>query len=84
MITSCIISTIYCFMTKIIARKEITKKEILVPGCERPSWWNNSSELILVFIVRRIRFLLEIISFHVVVFIVDGSFENIIIAFRIL
>jgi hypothetical protein len=35
-------------MTKIIARKTIAKKEILVPDCERPSWWNNSYELILV------------------------------------
>jgi hypothetical protein len=64
-------------MTKIIARKTIAKKEILVPGCERPSWWNNSFELILVVLVRRIRFLLVIISFPIVSFIVDGSFENI-------
>jgi hypothetical protein len=70
-------------MTKNIARKLIAKKEILVPGYERPSWWNKSFELILVLLVRRIKFMLVIISFHVVAFSVDGSFYNISIAFSI-
>jgi hypothetical protein len=76
MITSFISSTIYCFMTKNIARKTIAKKEILVTGCESewPSWWKDSSEFILVVLVRRIRFLLVVISFIYIVFIVDGSF----------
>jgi hypothetical protein len=56
-------------------KKKIAKKEIWVSGCERPSWWNNSFELILVVLVRRIRFLLVTISFHVVVFIFDGTFH---------
>jgi hypothetical protein len=67
-------------MTKIIARKTIAKKEILVSGCERSSWWNKYYELIL---VRRIIFLLVIISFPIVVFIVDGAFENVGIDFSI-
>jgi hypothetical protein len=61
-------------MTKLISIKTIAKKEILVPGCERHSWWNNSYELIL---VRRIIFLLVIISFPTIDFIVDVSFDNI-------
>ena len=44
-------------MTKIIARKSIAKKDILVLGFENPFWWNNSSKLILVVLVRRIEFL---------------------------
>jgi hypothetical protein len=68
-------------MTKIIAIKKISKKEILVPGCERSRWWNDSYELIL---VRRIRLFLVMISFLVATFIVDGSFDNIGIYFRIL
>jgi hypothetical protein len=68
-------------MTKIIARKTIAKKEILVPGCERYYWWKNCSELILVVLVRRIRFMMVIISFPTGAFIVDGAFENIIIDF---
>jgi hypothetical protein len=83
MITSCIRSTIYFFMTKIIARKTIAKKEILVPVCERSSWWNNSFEIFLFVLVRRIGFFLVIISFHVVSFIIGGPFENISIDFRI-
>jgi hypothetical protein len=69
-------------MTKFIVRKTIAKKEILVPSCERSSWWNNSYELILVVIMRRIRFLLVIISFHAIAFIFYGAFENISITFR--
>jgi hypothetical protein len=70
-------------MTKIIARKTIDKKYILVSGCERPSWWNNSFEIMLLVLVRRVRFLLVIISFPSTAFIIDGVFENIIIAFII-
>jgi hypothetical protein len=84
MITFFISFTIYCFMTKIIARKTIAKKEVLVPVCEWSSWWNDSFELIL---VRKMKFMLVIISFLVVALIFygsfDGSFENIGIAFRI-
>jgi hypothetical protein len=61
-------------MTKIIKRKKIAKKDILVLVCERPSWWNNSSELSLVILVRRLGFMLVIIAFPVFSFIVDGSF----------
>jgi hypothetical protein len=70
-------------MTKIIARKTIAKKEILVLVCERPSWWNKSSKLILVIFVRRLSFLLVNIAFHVVAFTLDGAFENIGINFRL-
>jgi hypothetical protein len=58
-------------MTKIIARKTIAKKAILVLVCERSSWWNDSSKLNL---MRRIRFLLVIISFLATTLIVDGAF----------
>jgi hypothetical protein len=71
------------FELKIIARKTIAKKEILVLGSERPSRLNNSSQFILVVLVRRIKLLLVIISFPVTAFIVDGSFENISIVFRL-
>jgi hypothetical protein len=77
-ITSCIISTIYYFMTKIIARKTIAMNDILASVCERYSWWNNSSKLIL---VGRIIFLLVINSFPTTSFIVYGAFENIGITF---
>lgn len=79
--TSCIISTIYCFMTKIIAWKTTTKKIILVMDCERLIWWNNSFELILVTLVKRTKFLLVLISFPFLSFIVDGAFADISIAF---
>jgi hypothetical protein len=78
MITSSISSTIYFFMTKIIAIKTIAKKDILVSVWERSFWWNNSFELIL---VGKIIFLLVINSFPIVAFIVDGAFETIGITF---
>jgi hypothetical protein len=70
-------------MTKIIARKIVAKEEILVSGCKRPSWWNNSSELIFVVLVRRIKFLLVIIPFLFSTLIFYGSFENVSRAIRI-
>jgi hypothetical protein len=48
-----------------------------------PSWWNNYFELILVNLVRILRLMLVIISFPTTSFTVDGSFENIGIAFRV-
>jgi len=53
-------------MAKIIARKTIDKKDILIPGCESPCWWNKYPELILVVLVRKTRFLLVIISFPII------------------
>ena len=38
MIISCIISTIQGFMTKIVARKTISKKGMLMPICKWSSW----------------------------------------------
>jgi hypothetical protein len=70
-------------MKKIIASKTISNKEILVPVCPRPSWWNKSFELILVNLVRILRFMWVMISFPTTAFIVDGSFENIGIDFCI-
>jgi hypothetical protein len=44
-------------------KKKISKKEILVPVCERSCWWSSSFELIIVVLVRRIRFTLVIFPF---------------------
>jgi hypothetical protein len=68
-------------MTKIIVRITIAKEEILVPDCEWPSRWNNYSKMIIVVVMRIMRFLLIIISFPIVSFFVDGYFENIGIVF---
>lgn len=83
MITSCISSTIYLFLTKIITRKIISKEDILVMGYERHYWWWKSYNLIFIVLMRGIIFLFVHISFPTIDFVVDVVFKNISITFRI-
>lgn len=65
--TSINVFEIYFLMTKILATKAITLKEILIPGCEGSSWWSNSS---------KISPLLFMIYFLVISFTSKGDFRN--------
>jgi hypothetical protein len=64
-----------------ITTKAIVKEIILVPVHVRFPWWEIYFESVLVALKRNVNFLWNIILFLLVVFITDGTFEYISIAF---
>ena len=81
-ISFCKCYIIYWFMTKVNARKIITKEGVFIPSYVRPLWWKRSFEFIVVVLVRKVMFLRVMFFFLPVALIFDGYFENINIVFR--